>query len=98
MVFHRISRDFKGTTRYFKVLQGYFRDFKRFQVISCDFMWIHVISYDFMISKGVLGKVSKKKKKKIVEFSTKGGGVRMGRFSTKKEKKIKKNAKMIRMV
>ena len=37
----------------------------------------------------------KKNKNKIVEFSTKGGGVRMGRFSTKKKKK---NAKMIRMV
>ena len=36
----------------------------------------------------------------LVEFSTKGGGgggVRMGRFSTKKKEK-KKNAKMIRMV
>ena len=37
-----------------------------------------------------LGKVSKKKLKKIVEFSTKGEGVRMGRFSTKKKKNKKK--------
>ena len=38
----------------------------------------------------------KAKKIKLVEFSL-GGVVRIGQFSTK-EKKIKKNAKMIRMV
>ena len=41
-----------------------------------------------------LGKVSKIKKIKLVEFSTKGGGgVRMGRFSTKKKKNKKKKCK-----
>ena len=32
----------------------------------------------------------KKKIKKLVEFSTKGGGSAMGRFSTKKKRKKKK--------
>ena len=37
-----------------------------------------------------LSKVFKQKFKKLVEFSTKGGGSAMGRFSTKKRKEKKR--------